>query len=144
MDHPDVRAVQRYYPQIYFACHVEHVRQASTRHALSSHDSGVLSHLDERVPTTPKALARHIGVAASTFSAQLERLVALGYVSRARSAVDRRQWDLRLTPQGALALAATSVLDARRVERVLARLTPAERRRAVTGMALLARAARRP
>jgi DNA-binding MarR family transcriptional regulator len=136
-----VRAIQRYYPQIYFACHVDHVRRASTEHALSSHDSGVLSHLDEERAITPSALARHIGVVPSTFSAQLDRMVSLGYVARTRSGSDRRRWELRLTEQGSRALAATSVLDGRRVRRVLARLSPRERDRAVEGMGLLAGAA---
>jgi DNA-binding MarR family transcriptional regulator len=135
------RAIQRYYPQIYFACHVDHVRKASTAHALSSHDSGVLSHLDEARAIAPSALARHIGVVPSTFSAQLERLVDLGYVTRARSGSDRRRWELRLTEKGSRALAATSVLDGRRVERLLAHLSPRDRARAVEGMGLLAGAA---
>jgi DNA-binding MarR family transcriptional regulator len=137
----DLRAIQRYYPQIYFACHVDHVRKASTAHELSSRDSGVLSHLDQTRPTTPSALARHIGVVPSTFSAQLQRLVDLGYVARARSEGDRRRWELRLTEKGSRALAATSVLDGRRVERLLARLAPHDRARAVEGMGLLAGAA---
>lgn len=138
----DVRAIQRYYPQIYFACHVDHVRQVSTPHALSSHDSGVLSHLDEQRSTTPSELARHFGVAASTFSAQLDRLVTLGYVARAKSPKDRRRWELLLTDKGARSLAGTSVLDARRVNRMLSSLALEERKRAIEGMALLARAAR--
>jgi DNA-binding MarR family transcriptional regulator len=136
-----VRAIQRYYPQIYFACHVDHVRRASTAHALSSHDSGVLSHLDEARAITPSTLARHIGVVPSTFSAQLDRMVSLGYVARTRSGTDRRRWELRLTEKGGRALAATSVLDGRRVQRLLARLSPRERARAVQGMGLLAGAA---
>jgi DNA-binding MarR family transcriptional regulator len=136
-----VRAIQRYYPQIYFACHVDHVRRASTAHALSSRDSGVLSHLDEERAITPSALARHIGVVPSTFSAQLDRMVGLGYVARTRSGSDRRRWELRLTDKGGRALAATSVLDGRRVQRLLARLSPRERARAVEGMGLLAAAA---
>jgi DNA-binding MarR family transcriptional regulator len=141
MSDSDVRAIQRYYPQIYFACHVAHVRKGSTVHALSSHDSGVLSHLDESRPVTPSTLARHLGVVPSTFSALLERLVGLGYVGRTRSDVDRRQWELRLSPKGARALAATSVLDQRRVKRVLSLMPPRERQRAVEGMSLLAQAA---
>jgi DNA-binding MarR family transcriptional regulator len=137
----DVRAVQRFYPQIYFACHVDHVRTASTERSLSSKDSGVLSHLDEKKPITPAALARHLGVNGSTISALVDRLVRLGYVQRARNSRDRRQWELRLTRQGAKAMAETSVLDARRVKQLLARLSPTERRLAVDGIGLLARAA---
>jgi DNA-binding MarR family transcriptional regulator len=137
----DVRALQRLYPQIYFACHVDHVRTASTERSLSSRDSGVLSHLDEKKPLTPAALARHLGVNGSTISALVDRLMGLGYVERTRNLRDRRQWELRLTPQGAQAMAETSVLDAQRVKQLLTRLSPVERRRAVNGIGILARAA---
>jgi DNA-binding MarR family transcriptional regulator len=90
MSDADVGAIQRYYPQIYFACHPSHVRKRSTQYALSSHDSGVLAHLSEDVPTTPSQLIRHVGIAASTFSPQLERLVRLGYARRDRAGEDRR------------------------------------------------------
>jgi MarR family transcriptional regulator, organic hydroperoxide resistance regulator len=142
MNDADVRAVQRYYPQIYFACHAEHVRKRSTPYALSSHDSAVLSHLSETEPRTAGALVRHLGITASTFSPQLERLVALGYAERTRAGSDRRHWEIRLTPKGAKAMAATSVLDAARVKRVLSQLTPARRARAVEGLSLLAEASR--
>jgi MarR family transcriptional regulator, organic hydroperoxide resistance regulator len=141
MNAPDVRAVQRFYPQIYFACHVDHVRQRSNAHRLSSHDSGVLSHLDEQRAVTPTALARHLQVVPSTLSAQLDRLVRLEYVARERHGADRRRWELRLTPRGARAVAAASVLDTRRVAKLLSGLTAAERKRAIDGMGLLARAA---
>jgi DNA-binding MarR family transcriptional regulator len=54
---------------------------------------------------------------------------------------DRRQRELRLTDNGAKAMSSTSVLDAKRVELLLARLSAEERKRAVYGLNLLARAA---
>jgi hypothetical protein len=57
MSDRDVRALQRFYPQIYFACHADHVRAGSTAHSLSSRDAAVLSHLDETRPLTPAAPA---------------------------------------------------------------------------------------
>ena len=58
------------------------------------------------------------------------------------SKTDRRRRDLRLTPLGAKAMASTSVLDATRVQKLLALLTPEERKAAVNGLTLLAKAAR--
>ena len=143
MSDAEVRAIQRYSPQVYFACHAAQARKGSTEYALASHDSGILTHLSEDVPTTPSRLIRHVGVAASTFSPQLERLVRLGYVQRVRAGENRRCWEIRPTPKGAKAMAATSVLEASRLKRVLARLSPDGRRRAVEGLALLAEASRR-
>ena len=123
MSAADVRTVQTCYPQIYLACHTRHVRAASSAHKLSARDSSLLSHLDEKVPVPPAALARHLGVSPSTLSAAVKRLV-------------------KLANKGAAAMRATSVLDAVRVQRLLAALTVAERRKALEGLALLARAAR--
>lgn len=141
MNAPLVRAVQRAYPQIYLACHVDHVRTKSNRHHLSAHDSTLLAHLDEARATTAGTLARHLGVAASTLSASLARLEKLGHLTRAPAPRDRRRIELRLTVHGAEAMAETSVLDRRRIAAVLAELSPREQKRAVAGLALLARAA---
>ena len=137
-----IRDVQRYYPRIYLACHVDHVRARSTPYRVSAKDSALLSHLDTREPVTAGQLAGHLGVVPSTLSEAIKRLERLGYLLRARRAGDRRRVELRLTEAGAEAIAATSVLDTSRLARLLRRLKPAERKRAVAGLALLARAAR--
>jgi DNA-binding MarR family transcriptional regulator len=137
-----VRVVQRCYPQIYLACHVDHVRTKSNRYHLSAHDSSLLAHLEEDAPTTPRELARHLGISNSTLSAALKRLEGLGYLARRAKVRDARQVELRLTAAGAEAMAAASVLDAGRVGAVLAQLAAAPRRRAVAGLQLLAEAAR--
>jgi MarR family transcriptional regulator, organic hydroperoxide resistance regulator len=142
MREAQVRAVQACYPQIYMACHTRHTRQRSTAHRLSSHDSTVLVHLDERRPTRPADLARHLGIGAPTLSASLRRLESLGYLARQRSRADGRAIELRLTPQGAKAMRATSVLETSRVRAMLGMLTADERVRAVDGLELLARGAR--
>lgn len=137
-----VRDVQRFYPWIYLACHVDHVRARSTDHRLSAHDSSLLAHLGPREPITAGELARHLSVGSPALSAAVRRLEGLGYLKRERRVSNRRVVELRLTEAGARAMAAGSVLDTQRVARLLARLTPAEARRAVDGLATLARAAR--
>ena len=137
-----VRDVQRFYPWIYLACHVDHIRARSTDQRLSAHDASLLAHLDPRQPITAGELARHLSVGAPALSAAVRRLEALGYLKRERRASNRRVVELRVTEAGGKAMAAGSVLDSRRVARLLARLTPAEAKRAVDGLAVLARAAR--
>jgi DNA-binding MarR family transcriptional regulator len=138
----DIRVVQVSYPQIYFACHTRHVRRASTPTKLSATDSTLLAHLDEKTAVQPTALAKHLGLAASTMSAAVARLTALGYIAREKHAADGRVVNLKLSRKGAVAMQASSVLDTPRVRRVLELLKPAERRRALGGLSLLARAAR--
>ena len=142
MDASDVRLVQTCYPQIYLACHTRHTRAASSATRLSARDSSLLAHLDERRTITPAVLARHLGVAASTMSAAVKRLVNLKYIEQARDPGDARRVTLRLAPKGAGAMRDSSVLEPARVRRMLSKLTAADRRRALDGLALLAQAAR--
>lgn len=142
MTDEDVFEVQRLYPQIYVACHNDHIRAGSTEWRVSSQDASVLVHLDRQAGIRPSALARHLGVAASTLSATISRLEKLGYLSSTPAANDKRQRELKLTARGAEAISATSVLNAEKVGALMKKLTPDERRAAVKGLALLARAAR--
>lgn len=138
----DVRLVQVAYPQIYFACHTRHVRRASTATQLSATDSTLLAHLDEGEAVRATTLAKHLGLAASTLSAAIARLAALGYVEQRRDAKDGRAIGLLLSGKGAAAMQASSVLESARVKAMLARLKPLERKRALEGIGLLAKAAR--
>ena len=137
-----VELVQRYYPQIYLACHKRHIRASSTRYRLSARDSSILVHLNETVPMSPTELSAHLSVRGSTLSAAIHRLEQLGYLQRKKMAQDRRAVSLTLTPHGAKAMAETSVLDAERVAAVLAKLNRNEQKRALEGLALLAKASR--
>ncbi len=139
----DVFEVQRLYPQIYLACHTDHVRAVSTKWRISSQDASILVHLDRESGLSPRELAQHLGVAPSTLSAAIARLSELGYLTSSPHESDRRRRELRLTPRGAEAIASTSVLDAERVRALLDKLKPDERKAAVRGLALLAKGARR-
>ena len=134
--------VQRLYPQIYLACHLDHVRAGSTRWNLSSHDASVLAHLDVSRGVSPRALGSHLGVVPSTLSATIARLRRLGYISSPADPADKRKRQIFLTARGAEAMAGTSVLEGGRVRQMLERLSPSERGPALEGLRLLARAAR--
>lgn len=138
-----MQAVQAAYPQIYFACHTRHPRRRTSDVSLSPSDGTVLMHLGAGPGPTPSGLARHLGIGKPTLSAALKRLEALGYVTRHASPQDRRRVQLALTDSGVVAVRRASVLDAARVRQVLASLTARDRARAVDGLTLLARAARR-
>jgi DNA-binding MarR family transcriptional regulator len=143
MPDDDVFEVQRLYPQIYLACHADHVRAASTRWRISSQDASILVHLDRDSGLSPRTLAAHLGVAPSTLSASIARLAELGYLTSQPNETDRRKRELRLTARGADAISSTSVLNAERVQALLNKLKPDERKSALRGLALLAQAARR-
>jgi DNA-binding MarR family transcriptional regulator len=134
--------IQNLYPQIYLACHVDHVRSSSTTWRLSSRDSSILSHLSPRRATSQRDLAGHLGVAASTLSATIARLSRLGYVSSTPVPGDQRRRDLRLTPKGSEARASTAVLDSTRVRALVLGLSERDRETAARGLAILARGAR--
>ena len=138
----DVAAVQRDYPKIYLACHTRHVRRRTGRE-LTPQESTLLAHLSVDEPTRPSELARHLGIGAPSLSAATKRLIALGYIARSRDEDDRRAACLRLSRAGAAAMQEHSVLERARVARMLRLLTVEQRRLALTGLSLLADAARR-
>src|SRR5215471_12110311 len=134
-------ALMTLYPRIYFACHTRHVRDPQTQRLLSRHQASILDHLDELEPTTVMDLAAHLGVTAATMSLAIDRLERKGYVVRLRDAKDRRRVHVRLTTAGVRIKEASSVLDPERVKQLVARLSDAERTRAIEGLGLLAQAA---
>jgi len=137
VDHA-ARIVQLTYPQVYFACHTRHQRKRSTEHRLSQRDSAILVHLDSTEPIAPSELARHLEINRSTMSEALKRLVALGFVKRARSGSAA----VLLTEKGLAAIADTSVLETARLQAVLDRLSATERFEVCRGLERLARACR--
>lgn len=130
------------YPQIYHACHLVHPRARTNAARISTRESWILGHLDVEGPTSPSALARHLSIGASTVSEALQRLERLGYVTRRKADEDRRRIEVFLGPAGVTAMKQASVLDPRRVGRMLAQLSRTERTAALEGLRLLARAAR--
>jgi DNA-binding MarR family transcriptional regulator len=141
MSRRDVERVLSLYPRIFFACHTRHVRDERSGSVLTAHQASILDHLDEREPVNVGELAEHMGVTAGTMSVHLDRLERRGFVSRRRSEADGRQVELRLTADGVRVRDAKSVLDPDLVKRMLDRLSAADRREAIRGLALLAEAA---
>ena len=138
----EVETVLRCYPQIYFACHRRHVRDAQTGEVMSSHQASVLDHLDDREGTALFDLARHMGVTASTMSLTVDRLVRGGWVVRERSREDARRVDLRLTEAGVRVKRQQKVLEPTLVSAVLERLDERKRKQALRGLEILAEASR--
>ncbi|MFN2565082.1 MAG: MarR family winged helix-turn-helix transcriptional regulator [Gemmatimonadaceae bacterium] len=141
MPRSDVATVLDAYPRIYFACHRRHVYDAGQRRLVSAHQASILDHLDAVESTVLSDLAQHMGVTASTMSLAVDRLERSGYVVRERDATDRRRVRIRLTDAGVRVRRANSVLDPALVARMLEQLPAEQRRDALRGLTLLARAA---
>ncbi len=127
--------VQCAYPKIYLACHARHQNAKTTRVQLSQRDSTVLAHLDEVAALGQGELARHLGVAKSTFSETVDGLVVRGFVARLKSG---RSIGLLRSPAGTLAMSGSSVLESARLGRLLQRLDEDGWARVVAGLELLA------
>lgn len=79
-----IRRIQRSYPQIYGACHVRHVRAATTEHGVSARDSAILAHFDEHRPLRAADLAAHLGKTESALTCRPGR-AAQGHTAAARA-----------------------------------------------------------
>src|SRR5678815_810275 len=140
-----IQVVQVSFPQVYLACHTRHQRKRTTEHHLSARDSSILAHLDEHRPIAPSTLAAHLGIARSTLSEALKRLVALGFVRTEHARANRaagRTTAICLSAKGVRAIRDTSVLETRRLRAALDTLPPNELRAIVVGMTRLAAACR--
>lgn len=141
-----LRVVQVTYPQVYLACHTRHQRKRTTDLRLSSRDSALLAHLDEKTPVAPAQLAAHLGVARSTLSEALKQLTAHGFtkqIARPAARGQRGGVGVLLTSKGAAAIRSTSVLEAPRLRAVLSLLSATELRAVTRGMRALAAACER-
>jgi DNA-binding MarR family transcriptional regulator len=135
----DVRRVQRAYPQLFHACHVEHATRRRS-HGLSDRDASLLGHLDARAPISAGNLAKHMGIGAPTLTEAIDRLEARGLVERTRRG---RTVELRITRLGIERMQEASVLDTAKVRELIAAVPARDRAAAVRGIELLADAAAR-
>ena len=138
----DIRAILDHYPKIFFACHVRHVKDRPTGRTISARQASILDHLDEVEPLSLTELARHMGVTLSTMSLAADRLERQGCLVREPHPGDGRRIGLRLTRAGARIKDQEKVLDPDLLRAMLGRLSATERKQAISGLALLARAAR--
>ena len=136
-----IRRVQRAYPQIWFACHVQH-RTRRSESGLTDREVGILEHIEATSGCRASDLALHLGIGKPALSAQLKKLAAQGLIELA-TGNDAREKRIALTPVARNRLIDASPLDAARIDSLLQTLSPAERRQALSGIELLAEGARR-
>jgi len=137
----EIESFVRWYPQIYFACHRRHVHDPKTRTTLSLKQARILDHLHPADAMHLHALAKHLRVTPSTMSLAVDRLEQAGYLVRTRDRQDARRVELRLTPAGVRLKQQQKLLDPELVRTLLKRLKGADRKHALRGLQLLARAA---
>ncbi len=137
------RDLMRFYPRIFFACHLRHRRDPRTGDALSAHQGSILDHLDETDGTRVGDLAGHMGVTPGTMSIHIDRLERRGFVVRMGDPDDGRRVLVRLTEAGLRVKEASSVLDPRLVKALIEALHPLERQAAIDGLRILAEGAER-
>lgn len=132
--------ILRHYPRIYIACHTDHKHRKGQGAAVTARDQSILAHVPDN-GVRPQVLAKHLAISASTLSAALKRLEAMGLIAMASDDEDARAKIVRLTQSGRASLAATSVLDVARVKAALKRVDAKDRAAIVRGLSLLADAA---
>ncbi|MBX3274343.1 MAG: MarR family transcriptional regulator [Sandaracinaceae bacterium] len=83
-----------------------HSKQLARQHELTGPQLVCLREIARAEGVTPSALARAVSLSGGTVTGIVDRLVARGLATRERSADDKRQVLLRLTPSGRAAVAA--------------------------------------
>ncbi len=137
-------AIQIFFPQIYLACHRDHIRSRSTEKQISSHDASILVHLNAPVFRRPSTLAKHLRVSPSTFSEWTVRMESLGYLRTETDRNDGRKVIMKLTEEGQSAIQDFSVLDTGKIVQLLEKMTVQERELVLDGLNLLADFATKP
>ena len=84
-----------------------YARKLAASAGLTAVQVRVLQIVAERGQATPKEIATRMGVSQATVTALVDRLVAKGMVTRARSEVDRRQTNILMTQRGGDTIANT-------------------------------------
>lgn len=87
------------------------------------------------------SLAAALDIHPSTTTRLCDRLAGKGLITRTPSAESRREITLRITETGARLLRAVTTRRRREIRRILAHLSPAERRRVADAFELFGRAA---
>lgn len=111
------------------------------RHGLTMWGYVVLLALDERPVRTQAALAESIGADKTRIIGVLDGLQQAGLITRAPDPADRRAHLLSLTPAGARKRDEAQQAIQRQEERLLARLTPADRQAFIRVLRSLSRIA---
>lgn len=97
--------------------------------ALDFHTLGMLR---ERSVLRASDVADDLGVAPTTISSAVARLVKRGLIARTQSDTDRRAYDLRLTEEGQQIAQAIHSQDLRNMELFLSALAPEEQETLIT------------
>jgi DNA-binding MarR family transcriptional regulator len=111
----------------------------SGRSALSTAESALLLELHASGESTQQQLADRLSVDKSRASRLCAVLEAKGMLTRHRDEGNRRTMRVRITPAGRRTAARIRHAVRRRHERLLAGMTPRERRGLLTGLGALAR-----
>ena len=139
-----IATIQRAYPQLWFACHIEHrTRNQHRGIELTDRDVGILAHVETTVAMTASMLSAHLGIGKAALSQHIKRLQGMGLLTCEVHDRDRRLRRIALTQAGRRAVTASSPLDGARVRQLLQLVPASERVAAVEGLGQLAVAAQR-
>lgn len=139
-----VEAIQLAYPQIWFACHIEHRTRGEPHDSgLTDREAGILAHIAAGTEHGANAahLSRHLGIGKAALSQHLKRLQQLDLIETRTADDDRRRKIIRLTATGRRTVSTGSPLDAGKLHQLLGTMSAEDAADAVLGLQRLAKAA---
>jgi DNA-binding MarR family transcriptional regulator len=98
--HPAVSGFTGFLMRKVWQASFEGFAEIVARHGLHPMHFGLLSILDAEGPISQQELGHQLGIDPSSMVARMDALEKLGLVERARSADDRRAYEIILTPEG--------------------------------------------
>lgn len=133
----DAEEFESAYGSVWAALH----RSGGPADDLGQLERQILHHVAE--PTSPGAIADHLGLPRSTTTVVLQRLASRGLVDRSRSPADERRVIVTRTPDGDRLVASDGFLDRALLAEVLAAMSPSARKALIDGLRRVAGEAER-
>jgi DNA-binding MarR family transcriptional regulator len=107
-------------------------------------EAHALTVLADEGPLNQTDLVHHLGLGKSTVSRLVDQIVARGWAQRTLGQDDARRRLVELTPAGRQAAMTISQARAARIDRLLDRISPADRPAILAALETLTEAAREP
>ncbi|MGN7479202.1 MarR family winged helix-turn-helix transcriptional regulator [Solibacillus silvestris] len=127
----EIKLLNQYWTDIYFALHYVHEEQ------ISHQAVRILQWIDKTNSSSVGNIADYLKISHNTASEHIKKLVERKYLLKSRSAEDERKVVLQLTKLGEVVLKRNTSLDESKLEKIMQSLSDQERLDLINSLKLL-------